>query len=295
MSLHRSAPRAALLLVAFALGACKVKEAGSDNAARGDSAASATAAAPAANVVTITATEYSFDAPDTIPAGLTTLRLVSSGKEMHHATFVKLDDGKSFEDFKQAMQKEGPPASWMIFAGGPNPPRPGGTTEETQFLEPGNYAVVCFVPSADGVPHLAKGMMRPITVAPATGAAAAAPVPDVTVKLKDYAFETSKPLTAGKHIIRIENTGPQTHELVLVRLAPGKTVEQLASWVEKMDGPPPGEPLGGVAPIHPGGYGFITVDLTPGEYGFLCFVPDSKDGKPHVAHGMMQQFTVPAA
>jgi hypothetical protein len=37
---------------------------------------------------------------------------------------------------------------------------------------------------------------------------------------------------------------------------------------------------------------FVEVDLTPGEYGFLCFVPDAKDGQPHVAHGMMQQFTI---
>lgn len=297
MSSHRFAPRVALLLVAFALGACKVKEAGRDSAIGSDSvpagdAAATTSAAATPNVVTITATEYAFDAPAQIPAGLTTLRLVTNGKEMHHATLIKLEDGKTIDDFKQAMQKEGPPSSWMSMSGGPNPPRPGGTTEETQILEPGNYVLVCFIPSPDGVPHIAKGMLRPITVTPSTGTQAAAPVPDITVKLVDYGFEPSKPITAGKHIIRIENAGKQPHELVLVRLAPGKTVQQLASWVEKMDGPPPGEPLGGVASIHPGGYGFITADLTPGDYGFLCFVPDSKDGKPHVAHGMVEQFKI---
>ena len=301
MSVHRFASPAALLLVVLTLGACKVKEAGRDSAMNGDSseagdsAASSIAATPAANVVTIKATDYSFDAPAEIPAGLTTLRLVTSGKEMHHATFIKLEDGKTADDFKQAMQKEGPPAAWMMMAGGPNPPRPGGTTEETQLLEPGNYVIVCFVPSPDGVPHIAKGMVRPITVTPATAhnaSAVAAPMPDVTVKLVDYGFESSKPLTAGKHVIRIENDGSQPHELVFVRLAPGKTVEQLAAWVEKMDGPPPGEPLGGLASIHPGGYGFITADLTPGDYGFLCFIPDAKDGKPHVQHGMIKEIRI---
>lgn len=301
MSAYRLAPRALLLLVAFALGACKVKEAGTDSALNGDSsksadpAAASVAAAPAANVVKITATEYSFDAPAEIPAGLTTLRLVSNGKELHHASLIKLDDGKTIDDFKKAIEKQGPPPAWMVAAGGPNPPRPGGTTEETQLLEPGNYVIVCFVPSPDGVPHIAKGMLRPITVTPSTAhnaSAVAAPVADVTVKLVDYAFESSKPITAGRHVIRIENDAAQDHELVLVRLAPGKTVEQLAAWVEKMDGPPPGEPLGGVAAIHPGGYGFITADFTPGDYGFICFVPDAKDGKPHVAHGMLRQFKV---
>jgi hypothetical protein len=296
------APRAILLLVVFAISACKVKEAGTDSALGGDSAnaasssASEIGAAPVANVVTITATDYSYDAPAEIPAGLTTIRLVTSGKEMHHATLVRLEDGKTMQDFEQAMQKPGPPPSWIVMDGGPNPPRPGGVTEETQLLEPGNYVIVCLVPSPDGTPHMVKGMIRPLTVTPSTAhnaAATATPVADVTVKLLDYGFESSTPLTAGKHVIRIENDGGQDHELVLARLAPGKKVEDLAAWVEKMDGPPPGEPLGGVATIHPGGFGLITVDLTPGEYGFLCFVPDAKDGKPHVAHGMLQQFTIP--
>jgi hypothetical protein len=36
----------------------------------------------------------------------------------------------------------------------------------------------------------------------------------------------------------------------------------------------------------------IEVNLEPGEYGLICFVPDAKDGKPHIAHGMVTQFTV---
>ncbi len=301
MSASRLAPRAALLLAVLALGACKVKEAGTDSALSGDSSktasAAATATAPAANVVTITAKEYSFDAPEQIPAGLTTIRLVTEGKELHHASLIRLDDGKSFEDFKQAIAKQGPPPAWMVAAGGPNPPHPGGTFEETQMLEPGTDVIVCFVPSPDGVPHIAKGMLRPITVTPSTthnASDVAAPVPDVTVKLVDYTFESSKPLTAGKPLIRIENDAAQDHELVLVRLAPGKSAGDVAAWLEKQAGPPPGEPLGGLAAIHPGGFGFITVDLAPGEYGLLCFVPDAKDGKPHVAHGMVKQFKVEA-
>ena len=34
------------------------------------------------NVVTITTSEYAFGMPDTIPAGLTTFRLVNQGKEL---------------------------------------------------------------------------------------------------------------------------------------------------------------------------------------------------------------------
>ncbi|HVF40739.1 MAG TPA: hypothetical protein VM939_12645, partial [Gemmatimonadaceae bacterium] len=53
---------------AIAVTACAVKE--EPATAAGDSAAPAAAAAtPTANVVTITASEYKFDAPDQIPAG----------------------------------------------------------------------------------------------------------------------------------------------------------------------------------------------------------------------------------
>jgi hypothetical protein len=110
--------------------------------------------------------------------------------------------------------------------------------------------------------------------------------------LKDYDFQLSGPLTPGKHIIRIENAAQQPHEVVLVRLAPGKTPADLAAWVDKMVGPPPAEPLGGMAGLHTGGRAYLAVNLTPGEYGLLCFIPDAKDGKPHVAHGMMKQIKV---
>ena len=37
---------------------------------------------------------------------------------------------------------------------------------------------------------------------------------------------------------------------------------------------------------------YLPVDLESGEYGILCFLPDAKDGKPHVAHGMLRQISV---
>jgi hypothetical protein len=51
-------------------------------------------------------------------------------------------------------------------------------------------------------------------------------------------------------------------------------------------------PIGGVAGTARSTTSFITLDLTPGEYVMVCFVPDSKDGKPHTAHGMVKPFTV---
>ena len=41
-----------------------------------------------------------------------------------------------------------------------------------------------------------------------------------------------------------------------------------------------------------GASSFITMDFEPGEYMFICFLPDPADGKPHMAKGMVQAFTV---
>jgi hypothetical protein len=115
----------------------------------------------------------------------------------------------------------------------------------------------------------------------------------VTITMKDYGFELSKPLTPGRHTFLVTNAGPQAHELALVKLAPGKTIEEVAHWAEGgMKGPPPGEPIGGVVGLDQGGRGTFTADMEAGNYGLICFVPDAKDGKPHLAHGMMKNIKV---
>lgn len=288
MSLFDSRSLSVLPLVAV-LAACAPKDA-SKNATAADTT-KAVAVAP--HQMTIVAADYNFTAPDEVPAGLMTVHLVDNGSEMHHVAFVKLNDGKTMADVAKALKAQGPPPAWMVDHGGVNPPHPGGgMASATQTLEPGNYALLCFIPSADGVPHFAKGMVRPLTVTASSGPEAPAPTADIVLKLSDYTFTPSTPLTAGKHTIRIENAGPQSHELFLVRLAPGKKASDLPAWVDKMVGPPPAIPLGGVPAMAPNMVSYITVDLTPGDYGFFCFIPDAKDGKPHFTHGMIQQFHV---
>jgi hypothetical protein len=85
---------------------------------------------------------------------------------------------------------------------------------------------------------------------------------------------------------------PLSHEIEIVRLAPGKTPKDLLAFINKPDGPPPGNALGGVAGVTTGTTAYTTADLTPGNYAFICFIPDSKDQKPHVDHGMLKEFTV---
>ena len=244
-----------------------------------------------ARVVTVTGEDFKFDAPDIIPAGLTTFRFVNKGPSIHHMQILKLTGGKTFDDLRAALANPGPPPTWMTMFGGPNAPAPGSESNATVMLEPGSYAIICFVDQG-GAPHFTKGMLHALRVVPGKGGAKAKPKADITVALFDYSFNLSSPIRAGTHTIRVHNTGKQPHEIELVQLAPGKSVSDFVAWVGDMKGPPPAKPIGGIAALEPGMSQLFTANFTPGNYGLVCFVPDAKDGKPHFMHGMTQQITV---
>ena len=245
--------------------------------------------------VTITAKEYGFLAPDTVPAGITTIRLLNRGMELHHVELIRLDAGKTMKDFFAALQAGGPPPAWAHMVGGPNAPVPGGESAASLDLAPGRYALVCFIPSADGKPHVMKGMAKELVAIAPTGTAVAqagTAHPSTTLTLTDYHFTLSSPLKAGANLVHVRNAAQQGHEVLFVKLAPGKTAHDMAAWVDKQQGPPPGTPLGGTTGMDAGAWNDVPLTLVPGEYALLCFWPDAKDGQPHVAHGMATQFTI---
>ena len=282
--------RLAVAAAAVALTACAKQETAQGDTSTSVAPAAASAATP--NMVTFTAREYAFEGPDSIPAGLTMFHLNATGQELHHLQILKLEQGKTIADFQAALKAGGPPPTWAVPYGGVNPPVPGGTTMSTQTMEPGNYVVVCFIESPDKVPHIAKGMTKPLTVTPVANANMTEPTADVTMTLNDYTFTLSKPLAAGRQMIKVENGAHHPHEVVRVQLYSCKTIEDVGKSAESRTAPPPGKPIGGIPAFVPGKNTYFEVNLAPGDYGLICFVPDAKDGKPHVAHGMSQQFKI---
>jgi hypothetical protein len=245
-----------------------------------------------ANVVRIVGEDFRFEGPDVIPAGLTEFRFLNKGPALHHMAVLKLEDGKTIDDLRAVMAKPGgPPPAWVVEVGGPNAPAPGLESNATMVLAPGNYVLICFV-DLDGPPHFTKGMVKPLTVTGTPASTASLPATDVTATLFDYNFKFSAPLRAGTRTIRVHNAAKQHHEVELVQLAPGASLSDFMQWMQKMDGPPPGKPIGGVAGIDAGMSQSFTADFAPGKYALICFLPDAKDGKPHFMHGMVQEFTV---
>src|SRR5687767_3633831 len=186
------------------------------------------------NVVSLTATEYAFQAPDTIPAGWTTLRMANRGQEIHYGHIVRLDPGKTVQElveaYAEAIRTSGPRPTWVTRFGGPGGTPPGDSSSVTQYLEPGSYVWICPVEDDEGHPHFAKGEVKPFVVQAAGTRAAdrgAAPAASMGIRLLDFSFAFDAPPTSGRHTVRVHNAGREPHDVVLFKLAPGRSVEDL--------------------------------------------------------------------
>ncbi len=266
---------------------------GGEGTPREGADASIEAAAP--REIRFSTRDFAFEGPETIEAGMVTFVLTNTSEIWHHVQLVRLPDGMSMQTFQEglaAMQPGTPPPSWFVDAGGVNPPAPGEEARVTMMIEPGEYAVLCLVDTPDKIPHVMKGMIRPLTVTASTQAPAPLPPADLTLTLVDYAFSFSAPPTSGSHVIRVENGASQSHEIALFRFLPGKGMNDLMAWAQAYEGPAPMIAAGGVPAFRPGQVANMHVDLAPGDYVALCFVPDINDGRLHLEHGMALPFTV---
>lgn len=118
--------------------------------------------------VSINMVDYHFEMTGTMKSGSQTIYLTNTGTEMHEAQVLKLNAGTTFEQFQQLlMASNGQQGSQM-----PATPvwgmtlSPGASAYGTANLTPGEYAVVCFLPSAKngGKPHYMLGMISSVTV-----------------------------------------------------------------------------------------------------------------------------------
>jgi uncharacterized cupredoxin-like copper-binding protein len=276
----------ALAIASLALGACNPQP----------QALPAQPAQPAIVEITLKGHDFSYDAPDQIAAGPVTLKFDNAGKEVHHAQLVRLNDGVTMEQFEATLKKsETDSFALAAFAGGPGAVMPNQSSTVTLDLTQGQYALVCYFTSDDGTPHYAKGMLKPLTVAAAGQTRPPEPKADLTIAMKDFHFDMPSEIKAGRQVWKIVNDGPQPHELQVLKLAPDKTMDDLTAFFETQgppSGPPPFDTMGGMQGLNTGMSGWLNLDLTPGTYVAICYIPDPPTGKPHFALGMAMPFTV---
>lgn len=254
---------------------------------------------PAAGIpkVTFEGLDYAINGPDTLPAGLMMVEIVNKGKDLHHIQILRLEEGKTLKDFVEAAKAN--PAviygniSWVQFDGGPNGVIPGDSASAVVNLEPGNYVVACIIPDPKGVPHVNLGMVKALTVEGPAAAKVSEPKAALTITAHEFNFSPSKPIMAGKQTIRFNNEGTQPHEILVVQLPPGKTMQDFAAaFAPGATGPPPGKPVGGLSGVYQGGHEYFTADFKPGHYGIICFFEDAAKKAPHFALGMTYEFDV---
>ena len=267
---HRRAALAlASVLLLLVAASCSSDDDAGDDAASDTTAVAETttaaAAEPTALGVTSSDYAYALDA-ETVPAGLVTVTQQNDGDEPHQVTLIALEDGQTADQLAADLAEGGDGATAPgNYAGGPNGVEPGASNDATVSLEEGDYALICFIPAADGEAHFQKGMVGELTVGPAEGPEAAPPETDGTIHMADYTYVLPDDFT-GQGTYEVVNDGPQVHELTV---STG----------------PDGGAGGGLAAIAPGATAYLPLEVADGD-SFVCFVSDEDTGAPHFTLGM---------
>jgi len=261
------------------------------------SAAASPSPLAAGRVINFDAADYSYTLPDTLAAGQVTLVMRNVGQVPHQAQLMKLNTGVTLQQLTAALAQSGESAALTLvtLGGGPGILDPGPNTEQvTVDLQEGNYVVASFLVDQDGTPQFVKGMVKTLQVTPATpGAATSQPNAPVAITLRDFDFETPGNIPSGNTTWRINNAGPQPHELQVAKLPGGGSTDDILKVYTTLPPPPRTfQSLGGMQGLSPNTNGFLALNLQAGDYAFYCTMPDPNTGQRHLQEGMLKQITI---
>lgn len=272
----------------------------------------------AAKVVNVKAMDFAFEAPDSIVSGWTTFQMENVGQQEHFFYVYRLPENKSFDQFieefampfgavwteyasgdisreeteaKMASELPGWYFTDVVPGGGVALTEPGATSKATVKLEPGLHVIECYVKMPDGRWHTEMGMSQPMVVTD-DSTSATPPAADATLTLSNYKIETEGEFKEGVQTIAVHvNETPEgfmQHDINLFRLE-GTQTDSIVAWMDWMDlqgfrAPAPGYSMGGMEHLPAGSTGYITVELTPGNYAWVS--------EGYGNRGMVETFTI---
>jgi hypothetical protein len=254
-------------------------------------AAVAARAAPAP--VRIEARDFTLTLPDRLPAGLTTFTFENHGDQPHSIRFLRLGDGKTFDDFTAWQKNGGAPPAWLEPSGGIAPIPPKASEQYTTTLTAGRYVVLCTYPAENGQTHVDKGMIARLQVDAASGATTTrAPAEaDITLRMRDHGFQLTAPVSGGRPLWHLLNIGTEPHQAVLIRLPDGVAEYSERTWLSNGGrGTREGIPSGGVVELPADGEAWFRIELAPGRYVLLCGELE-EEGR-HFDLGMIYRFQI---
>ncbi len=257
----------------------------------------------------IDSTEYTFefrpDPSDGLRPGWTLLRFNNVGVEAHQVMFARIKDGVDMADLAAAGAGDSSGAGAIEFVdmiGGVSYIGPDQETTAMVNLTEGTVMAMCYVPDPHGVAHALMGMTTALTVAaPADGDASSTTAPEAEgeavageIELSADGYQMPDDLRAGWY--HVTNTDTALHELSLLRLSEpvgGDEVEALVGDLAANETPPVEiEAVGGLGAISAGFDGYLYLDLEPGDYLAVDFMPDPGDPRPHMLDGYFATFEV---
>src|SRR2546421_614202 len=101
---------------------------------------------PSLPKITIVARDFSFDLPETLPAGLVTITMNNVGTQPHQAILARLNQGVTSDQVLSAAVKSPNDALPLLTSvGGPGSIDPNQSSEVILNLSPGQYVATCFV------------------------------------------------------------------------------------------------------------------------------------------------------
>jgi ketosteroid isomerase-like protein len=113
--------------------------------------------------VSIELNDFNFKASGSFSAGEQTIRFLNAGQQVHEAYLVKLEQGKTAPDYLNAAPGTPPPGAAV---GGITGIASGDSQYIEVTLEPGTYALFCFLPDPTShAPHFVVGMVQEFSIA----------------------------------------------------------------------------------------------------------------------------------
>ncbi|TFV96259.1 hypothetical protein E4S40_08535 [Algoriphagus kandeliae] len=273
-------------------------------------------------IIEVVTNAMDFQMVDSISSGWNTFRYVNKSNEVHFFVLEKLPEGirlsnyenelipvfkEGFDFMKLGNMEEGMKAfekipQWfggVVNHGGVGILSGNSTGETTLFLEPGVYAMECYIRMPDGTPHVFMGMLKEVIVTDEVSELAE-PKADYSITISSTeGIQFLDSIPAGNIEFGVDFLDQQLyehfagHDINLVKLQEGAELDSLVAWINPSDmfalsSPEPKEFvfMGGAEDMPAGKKAYFKAELSPGNYVLISEVPDAMNRK------MVHPFTV---
>jgi hypothetical protein len=247
--------------------------------------------------------DYAVSVPKVIEGGAVELTLNNGGNRAPHAAqLIRLGEGHTFQEALPIIDsnKPVPIPDWINGYGGVGPVQPGHAGTATVKLDEGHYVIQDDAENGAKNPPYAEFDVKGTNDAdlPDTEASVTAATTDSQDPAHEYEWK-SEGLKAGANRITFDSQGDQAlHILVAAPIRGNATIEQVGQELDA-NAPPRSIDFRNTTQtevIDGGKQEVTTLDLRPGRYAFICFLPDRDEPeKPHYATGLLKEVTVPSS